>query len=100
MPKSLSRRPIELSLWIPRARLPGAICEVMGTGAQIVRSDSTGTPVASAALEALLAQVKRAPVAEMDEIVAGVIALLGKVMALSAEEGFNMNRTSVATPLE
>jgi AraC-like DNA-binding protein len=52
--------------------------------------------VAAAALEALLAQVKRAPVAEMEEIVAGVLVLVGKVMALSPEEGSNMNQTSVA----
>src|SRR4051794_7723382 len=56
----------ELSLWIPRARLPRAICEAMGTGAQILNSRSTGTAVVSAALQALLPQVKRATAAEMD----------------------------------
>ena len=90
----------ELSLWIPRARLPSAFCEAMGSGSQIIRSASTGTTVVTAALEALLAEVKHATAAEMDEIVAGVLALVARIMALSAEEGSKMNRTSVAGPLE
>jgi hypothetical protein len=41
-----------------------------------------------------------ATAAEMDEIVAGVLALVAKVMALSADEGSNLSGTNIALPLE
>jgi AraC-like DNA-binding protein len=72
----------------------------MGSARHILRSASTGTAVVTAAIEALLAQVKRATASEMDEIVVGVLALAAKVMGLSAEELSEMNRTSVSGPLE
>ncbi len=72
----------ELNLWIPRARLPSAFSQAMGTARHIIRSASTGTAVVTAAIEALLAQIKRATASEMDEIVAGILALAAKVMGL------------------
>src|ERR1700746_1607296 len=44
----------ELTLWIPRARLPAAFSDRAGIDGQILRSDSSGTAGAAAALHALL----------------------------------------------
>jgi AraC-like DNA-binding protein len=90
----------ELSLWIPRARLPSAFCEAVGNGGQIVSSENSGTAVVAAALVALLSQVNHATAADMDEIVSGVVALLAKIIPLSGGGSSNINRTAVAAPLE
>jgi len=90
----------ELTLWIPRARLPDAFCDRGGIDGQIIRSASSGTAVAAAALQALLSQIKRATAAEMDELVTGVVALAARVIALSPAGHSNTSRSAVAAPLE
>lgn len=90
----------ELTLWIPRARLPPAFCDRGGIDGQIIRSLSSGTAVAAAALQALLSQINRATAAEMDELVAGVVALVARVIALSPAALAMTSRHAVATPLE
>ncbi len=90
----------DLSLWIPRTRLPGALREAMESGSRIERSASSGTAVAAAALGALLPQVKHASAADMAEIVSGVVALIAKVVALTPKDAPEANRTAVAPPLD
>jgi AraC-like DNA-binding protein len=89
----------ELTLWVPRARLPEAFCDRGGIDGQVIRSASSGTAVAAAALQALLSQIKRATAAEMDELVTGVVALAARVIALSPPGPSNTSR-SAAAPLE
>src|ERR1700751_2201507 len=90
----------ELTLWIPRARLPAAFCDRAGIDGQIVRSAGSGTAVAAAALQALLSQIKLVTAAEMDELVAGVVALVARVIALSPAASPKASRYAVAAPLE
>ena len=90
----------ELTLWIPRARLPAAFFDRRGINGQILRSASGGTAVAAAALQALLSQTKGVNAAEMEELVTGVVALTARVIALSPAGRSATNWSAVATPLE
>ena len=90
----------ELTLWIPRARLPGAFFDRSGSHGQIIKSASSGTAVAAAALQALLSQIKGVMATEMDEIVTGVVALAARVIALSPQGRSTTGQSAVATPLE
>jgi AraC-like DNA-binding protein len=90
----------ELTLWISWGRLPAAFCDRGGIDGQIIKSDSPGTAVVAAALEALLTQIKRTTAAEMDELIAGVVALTARVIALSPTARSNTSRSAGAAPLE
>jgi hypothetical protein len=92
----------ELTLWIPRARLPAAFLDRRGSNGQILKSASSGTAVAAAALQALLSQIKGVMATEMDEIVTGVIALAARVIALAppgrSSTGQHRSRASRQSP--
>jgi hypothetical protein len=74
----------ELTLWLPRARLPAKLADATVIRRQLVRAGAAGTAVAAAALEALLPQLDATTAAEMNEIVTGVVGLAARVIALSA----------------
>jgi AraC-like DNA-binding protein len=74
----------ELTLWLPRARLPAQLADATVIHRQLVRAGAAGTAVAAAALEALLPQLESKTAAEMNEIVTGVVGLAARVIALSA----------------
>lgn len=90
----------ELTLWIPRARLPGGLCEAKGIESPIVTSASSGTAVAAAALQALLSQTAHATMAEMDELVTGVVGLAARVIALPSAGRSDTSQPPIASPLE
>jgi hypothetical protein len=90
----------ELTLWIPRARLPAALFDRGGIDGRIIRSASCGTPVAAAALQALLCQIKGATAAQMDELVTAIVILVARVIARAPAGHPNASRNAVAAPLE
>jgi AraC-like DNA-binding protein len=74
----------ELTLWLPRARLPAQLADATVIHRQLVRAGAAGTAAAAAALEALLPQLDATTAAEMNEIVTGVVGLAARVIVLSA----------------
>jgi AraC-like DNA-binding protein len=74
----------ELTLWIPRARLPAQLADLSAIHGQLVRADAPGAAVAAAALQALLPQLEAATAADMDELVPGIVGLCARVVGLSS----------------
>jgi AraC-like DNA-binding protein len=74
----------ELTLWIPRTRLPAQLADVSAIHGQVVGADAPGAAVAAAALQALLPQLDATTAAEMDELVSGIVGLCARVVALSS----------------
>jgi AraC-like DNA-binding protein len=89
----------EVTLWIPRSRIPSAFCDRVGMDGPIVKASSLGTAVAAAALQALLTQMKEATAPEMDGLVMGVVSLVARVVEMSPQGRSKIGR-SIAAPLE
>ena len=72
------------TLWVPRAHLPTQLSTRSGIHGLLAKAISPGITVAAAAFRALLTQLDSITVEEMDELVAGVVALSGNAIGLCA----------------
>jgi AraC-like DNA-binding protein len=72
------------TLWAPRARLPAQLSSHPAHG-RLGKADAPGIAVAAAALRALLSQLEAVTFEELDELVAGVVVLVGHAIGLCAD---------------
>ena len=72
------------TLWVPRARLPAQLCGRPALHGLLGNALAPGITVAAAAFSALLSQLNVVIVEELDELVAGVVALVGHAMSSCA----------------
>jgi AraC-like DNA-binding protein len=73
-----------LMLWLPRTRLPIQLSSRPALQGLLAKAMSPAVAVAAAASRAMLARLDEMTVDDMDELVAGVVALLGYAIGSSA----------------
>jgi AraC-like DNA-binding protein len=73
-----------LTLWVPRTHLPSRLDGELALHGLVANAVSPGTAVAAAAFRALLAQLDAITIEEMDELVAGLVGLIGHAVGLCA----------------
>jgi AraC-like DNA-binding protein len=66
-----------LTLWVPRTRLPARLSARPALHGLLADAIAPGTVVVAAAFRALLSQLELITIDEMDELVAGVVGLIG-----------------------
>jgi AraC-like DNA-binding protein len=71
-----------LTLWVPRSRLPAGLSSQSVLHGLVAKAVAPGITVATAAVRALMAQLDAFAVDEMDELIAGVVVLLGHAIGL------------------
>jgi AraC-like DNA-binding protein len=74
----------KLTLWIPRSRLPTQLSSRSALHYAVAKANTPGIAVATAAVRALLTQLDAITLDQMDELVAGVVALVGHAMGLGS----------------
>jgi AraC-like DNA-binding protein len=73
------------TLWARRARLPAQLSSRHALHGRLGKADAPGIAVAAAALRALLSQLEAVTVEELNELVAGVVVLVGHAIGLCAD---------------
>jgi AraC-like DNA-binding protein len=72
----------ELTLWVPRARLPVHFSNRSELHGLLAKAITPGITVVAATFRALLTQLDLVTVEEMDELVAGIVVLVGHAIDL------------------
>jgi AraC-like DNA-binding protein len=70
------------TLWVPRARLPAQLSGQFTLHGLVAKACAPGIAVAAAALRALMSQLDAITVNEMDELLTGVVGLIGHAIRL------------------
>jgi AraC-like DNA-binding protein len=73
-----------LTLWVPRARLPAQLSGLSELHGLLAKASTPAIAVAAAPFRALLTQLDIITVEEMDELVAGLVVLVGHAIGLCA----------------
>jgi AraC-like DNA-binding protein len=87
-----------LTLWVPRARLPARLGAWPALHGLLADAIAPGTVVVAAAFRALLSQLELITIDEMDELVAGVVGLIGDAIGSCAMQ--NASEPKQPTPLD
>jgi AraC-like DNA-binding protein len=72
------------TLWVPRARLPAQLDTRSARHGLVAKAIGPSVTVATAAVRALLTQLDAIAVDEMDELVTGLVEIIGRAIGLSA----------------